>query len=130
MGVQVTIRPHVVFDKVRGHNVEFDQFQILIGQRVCGYLGKLQNCQPKLVAANLPEDCLAAINDACDEQLQRGKYAAEGAAAPGVPAAVVRTIGSDPKKDKREPLPAPDAAASAALEEAIEASNPPKKNAA
>jgi len=102
MGVKVTIQPHRVTDH-NGHAVEFDQYQILIGQRVCGYLGKLAHCVPKLVVRDLPEDALAAINAACSEKLQTL-----------CEAVVQQPIGARPKPDV--PPPRPSEADSAELE--------------
>ena len=67
--LQVTIREHVVYDGRRKENVKFDQYQILLGQRLVGYLGKDPKCRPVLVIKGLPEDAIAAINQAAVEKL-------------------------------------------------------------
>jgi hypothetical protein len=116
MGVQITIRPHVVRNQ-RGEEVEFDQFQILCGQRVCGYLGKRPSCLPKLVVKELPKDVLKAITRAAYETLRGlfpGEMLAIGAPVPS-PA-----IGDQPAR----PAPTPaDPAASVELEQALETSD-------
>lgn len=105
MGVQVTIRPHKVRDP-RGNEVEFDQYQILIGQRVMGYLGKLPECKPKLVVRDVPEEILRAIERACAEKLGQSDVAA----------VVSMPVGSDPANEPQPAAPEPNPADSAALE--------------
>ena len=65
MAVKVTIVPHRVPDKARGGKVvEFDQFQVFIGQRVVGYKAKQPGLPVKLVVRDLPEEAINAINRA------------------------------------------------------------------
>lgn len=105
MPVQVTIRPHVVVD-TNGRRVEFDQFQILVGQRVMGYLGKKPGCTPKLVARDVPEDLLRAIHAAAEQVLGMAE-----------PAVVSQPIGEGPAPDQPPPptVPADDADLEASL---------------
>lgn len=105
MGVQVTIRPHRVTDE-RGRDVEFDQYQILVGQRVMGYLGKLPGCVPKLVVRDVPQDVLSAINAAAAKVLGGETSAAVS----------LQPIGVDPAKEPVSPPPPTDAADDAELE--------------
>jgi hypothetical protein len=116
MGVQITIRPHVVRN-AKGEEVEFDQFQILCGQRVCGYLGKLPSCLPKLVVRELPQDVMKAIVRAAHAQLRELHPQGELVIERVHEAIVAPAIGDKPKKQQ---LPVADAAASAELEQALE----------
>jgi len=106
MGLTITIRQHVATDITTGRVDTFDQFQILVGQRVVGYLGSGRECGPTLVARDLPEDVKKAIADACDKQHKRGKYAvavAEGETAPdSQPVAVALPVTDDPEKKTKK----------------------------
>lgn len=85
--INVTIRPHVVGD------TKFDQFQVLIGQRVVGY--KVKGKPPKLVVRDLPEDALNAIAAASAEM--------DGVEAPDHTTTVSQPIGSSaPTTDAAE----------------------------
>lgn len=106
MGVNVTIRPHVV------GTTKFDQFQVLIGQRVVGYKAKQKGLPVKLVVRDLPEDALAAINEASAKM--------DGVEEPTHTSVVSHPIGAEPAQPAAPPA---DPADSAELESELEKHN-------
>jgi hypothetical protein len=116
MGVQVTIRPHIV------GTTKFDQFQILIGQRVVGYKASQPGLPPKLVVGNLPEDAVNAVAEACrkmDEEINKAAVTTKPQLAPTL--SVAHPIGAEPPQDP--PAPPADPTDSAELEASLAAHN-------
>jgi len=112
MGVKITIRPHIV------GQTEFNQFQILIGQRVCGYLGKLATCLPKLVVRELPQDALTAIMRESQKTLRELLPGEELLIDKHVKPLESATVGAPRAKEQEQPA---DQVASAELESFLSA---------
>ena len=114
MGVKVTIRKHIVFDQRKQEDVEFDQFQILIGQRVVGYKASARGIPPTIIARNLSQEILGAIAKASADHDQLSDDERSKLGTPQVSQA----IGDQARP---EPEPVIDPADSAKLEASIEA---------
>ncbi len=110
MAIKITIVPH------RVGKVEFDQFQVFIGARVIGYLGKAADCRPKLVVKDLSDEILAEVNEACHAKLVELHPDLAGQA----PAEALIAGGVNNKPKPQPPLPPADPADSAALEAGLQ----------
>jgi hypothetical protein len=82
--VKVTIRKHVVKDRYTGRVDTYDQWQILLGQRVIGYLAP--NGGRSFVVKDLPEDAKRLIDEACQKTLDEHASESEKPEPAAVPA--------------------------------------------